>query len=1781
MHVQNRANCPTNTLCCNPSTDYLNINSICAIKGISFKRNSWVNPFEGLIVLNETNQPTLMISNLTITNFHATLNYNSFIFDNSSNGTILINSVSMTNVYFTKGLFVIDAVNINQTKNFNFNLQGLMIDQWNPYKVLFDVGVNKLFGSTQIEKFVLGYNGVLNVSLTNITITNSNVGYVFPFKNAWITMNGLSVNGFCGTVFYLVSSIQTDVYNVRIVNSSYDGKSWRDVSTYNGQPVIADSASGRISITNLTSFNINGTGLFLTTSFLRITNAVIASFLIPLSLNNQGIFIDGAADYNDFIIDNLHMSTISKLRIFALSQRYRDIQFILKNSVFENIDSLTTFLMVHNITIQNVVFRNLTLNGALLLGSPFRKTGQIINLYVQSCYFVSVFAPILRSSSVAGPNNYFFNDSILESALSLSNYFDNNGGYSNFNFKNNTFNNFSLQSGYFISTTLITDTVTFINNTFNTFNFLSASTNGLISMTNTKTLIDGCVFKKFNYILTGGNLINVVGANFTLNNSIFEDIFIGGSGGFTASQGSLMSNITMNNLSFRNTLNSDSGFFNLAFIANIFVTSVSFYNISSFKYTLFSFKNSLNLTFVSCSFTNIKVSYGYGVFFLTTQNSQIDNFSKAVFENNIFQQLFVDTFNGAGITFQNYILPVYIINNTFSESMALEGGFIFTYLSGNIYITNCVFQFATTMQDGVGAALWMNQVKYLEIKDCLFSQNNAKYGNASNIYLQDSKILVQNTYFTNSQSMFGSAIYAYYTKDFIASFDTFVIIQCNFSNLTQISGVIIIHSMNILQITLEDLSFSDINSLNGDGVLSCDLCVGSLNNFDISNSELSNAGAMISITHSNSASNLLTNITLNNFNVFNNDLNANFVFLQNINYINISDWKSSENRLKSSFLKISYFSDLYVINLIVIDNTIISQQTNNAYLGQLQNGNNICINQTNVINTISSFFYISDLNELVMQNINIANITNSDLFAIIQNIVQISFQNWLITKSYLNSINIFINNAIVQDLYFEDINQIDNIPLIYFSSTNGLGNLILNDTIIKRSVNGIQIVGLMSAEIQGYTFDNTNFLKNSFSALSFVSVLNAIIINSKINLVSNAAGITITKYNNTIKGIISLNESSISNCGSDTTQTGGLSVTGNSDITIKQCVFDSNKGFLGSAFSLDSNNDPSISIMKFDETQFLNHQTGFISVPNNTYYSLFQANQSDFMKYSNLTFSSPPFKLLIYLLNGTNEKLFKEGDVLSLYSGQMIDFRFVSYDQFNHISNGLDSLFMQLYLTIPEDQYILKNSKTIFRSSNATLFSFYIVCDPDHISKQPFELTVKIIDKNNIMSPIVSVPLFIQLMPCDIGHTVLNNLCVVCDGYSFVPHPTNQTICNNCPENAQCFNGETIIPKEGYWNFNENDTNILNCENNEACKVSCQEGYLGNVCHECQEHYGKTLMKQCIECDDNSTNGEIAQKIFKWLILFIITCYQTYLLQGYETNPEKMELYFATNVFIYHSNIVALTSNFHSESSRNLLNFYETQTVVTFLENNLKLLYCVFPNVRDESLTFLVFFYLLAIPLFQLTFLPFIYTICYFMKKKISYKNLKTIISLTFTNNFISVYYHFLGFVFYLTINGNNYSINFLEIKHFSSTFGIILALLFIGIFPSFLYSFYGFIKNMKSHSIIELFDSQYHHKLDKIAYYHFIILFFTMICSPYASLKFKFAFLVRGFFMDYLMILIILRPFPSNYIFLFKILSVVGIIVSFFETESTVILFNSLFYASFVCFVVKKTFILGKNYEN
>mmetsp|Transcript_16111 Transcript_16111/g.13638 ORF Transcript_16111/g.13638 Transcript_16111/m.13638 type:complete len:371 (-) Transcript_16111:115-1227(-) len=77
--------------------------------------------------------------------------------------------------------------------------------------------------------------------------------------------------------------------------------------------------------------------------------------------------------------------------------------------------------------------------------------------------------------------------------------------------------------------------------------------------------------------------------------------------------------------------------------------------------------------------------------------------------------------------------------------------------------------------------------------------------------------------------------------------------------------------------------------------------------------------------------------------------------------------------------------------------------------------------------------------------------------------------------------------------------------------------------------------------------------------------------------------------------------------------------------------------------------------------------------------------------------------------------------------------------------------------------------------------------------------------------------------------------------------------CVECPQSAECFGLYFIGPKEGYWRFDENSTNFLECLIEGACmgyvdedfpaqenfKGVCAEGYEGNLCHQCERDYRK------------------------------------------------------------------------------------------------------------------------------------------------------------------------------------------------------------------------------------------------------------------------------------------------------------------------------------------------------
>ena len=83
------------------------------------------------------------------------------------------------------------------------------------------------------------------------------------------------------------------------------------------------------------------------------------------------------------------------------------------------------------------------------------------------------------------------------------------------------------------------------------------------------------------------------------------------------------------------------------------------------------------------------------------------------------------------------------------------------------------------------------------------------------------------------------------------------------------------------------------------------------------------------------------------------------------------------------------------------------------------------------------------------------------------------------------------------------------------------------------------------------------------------------------------------------------------------------------------------------------------------------------------------------------------------------------------------------------------------------------------------------------------------------------VPVLVN--PCSIGSVLHKNLslCAYCTApqYSFDPRGSNQSgQCDEpCPENAQCFGGQVMVPQAGSWMSDPFSDSIVPCPYRAAC----------------------------------------------------------------------------------------------------------------------------------------------------------------------------------------------------------------------------------------------------------------------------------------------------------------------------------------------------------------------------
>lgn len=91
--------------------------------------------------------------------------------------------------------------------------------------------------------------------------------------------------------------------------------------------------------------------------------------------------------------------------------------------------------------------------------------------------------------------------------------------------------------------------------------------------------------------------------------------------------------------------------------------------------------------------------------------------------------------------------------------------------------------------------------------------------------------------------------------------------------------------------------------------------------------------------------------------------------------------------------------------------------------------------------------------------------------------------------------------------------------------------------------------------------------------------------------------------------------------------------------------------------------------------------------------------------------------------------------------------------------------------------------------------------------------------------------------------------CVCCPAFTY-SFEANVTVCQQCPDNAQCY-ADVVSPVAGYWHSSPRSLQIHKCPVPKPCHHQggvCETGHTGNLCGQCAEGYAITLPLQCSRC---------------------------------------------------------------------------------------------------------------------------------------------------------------------------------------------------------------------------------------------------------------------------------------------------------------------------------------------
>ena len=152
----------------------------------------------------------------------------------------------------------------------------------------------------------------------------------------------------------------------------------------------------------------------------------------------------------------------------------------------------------------------------------------------------------------------------------------------------------------------------------------------------------------------------------------------------------------------------------------------------------------------------------------------------------------------------------------------------------------------------------------------------------------------------------------------------------------------------------------------------------------------------------------------------------------------------------------------------------------------------------------------------------------------------------------------------------------------------------------------------------------------------------------------------------------------------------------------------------------------------------------------------------------------------------------------------------------------------------------------------------------------------------------------LRCVPCLPGYisTPERVQCNYCATIVSLSWNTSNLQCDACPEGAQCFGGERVVPKNGYYHSSPRSYQFHECISNKACtyegrieklenlrsgienhyiNAQCADGYTGVLCGSCADGFIRSGIADCRKCASLTAN--ILYFVFTFFILVVFLVY--------------------------------------------------------------------------------------------------------------------------------------------------------------------------------------------------------------------------------------------------------------------------------------------------------------------